>query len=128
MSAENIRFLKCDILNSPPSELLQENITAVTMIDVIEHFYRPDGENIIQTYSNLLSSNRIMIIGTPNRYSGNYRSTKSKESHFYEYEPEELQELCQKYFGRTLMFSMNDEIIHTGFNKLAWFIYIIALK
>jgi len=128
MSATNVRFLGYDILDFPHPEVSQENITAVTMIDVIEHFHKADGEKVIRTYSRLLSSNGMMIIGTPSKYSEKYRSIRSKESHFYEYKPEELQELCQDYFGRTLMFSMNDEIIHTGFHKLAWYIYILAFK
>ena len=100
-------------------------------IDFIEHFYKRDGEKmIIETSSNLLQPGEggMMIIGTPNKYSEAYRSEASKSIHLHEYEPDEIVSLCKKYFGRTLLFSMNDEIVHTGFNKLAWYLFVLAFK
>jgi len=70
----------------------------------------------------------MMIIGTPNKFSRNYRSQASKDVHLHEYEPDEIVSLCKKYFGRTLLFSMNDEIVHTGFSKLAWYLFVLAFK
>jgi hypothetical protein len=31
------------------------------------------------------------------------------------------------YFDRTLAFSMNDEIVHTGHPKLAWYYIVLGL-
>jgi len=67
----------------------------------------------------------MMIIGTPNKFSEAYRSQKNKDIHYHEYEPDEITALCKKYFGRTLLFSMNDELVHTGFSKLAWFLFVL---
>jgi len=128
MTSNNLNFVKHDILKPPPPDILQEKISVITAIDVIEHFYRDDAEVIIQAHSQLIPKNGMMIIGTPNKHSRKYRSKKSKDSHFYEYEPEELREICGKFFGRTLLFSMNDEVVHTGFDKLAWFFYVLAIK
>jgi len=127
MIGDNLSFIQGDIL-SPPSLIMDKQFSAVTMVDVIEHFYKEDGEAIIQRYINLLSDNGVMIIGTPSKYTQAFRSTWSKDTHFHEYEPDELDEICQKYFSRTIMFSMNDEIVHTGFNKLAWFIFLLCFK
>ncbi len=123
--ADNLSFIQADIL-APPTEVLNKKVSAVTSIDVIEHFYRDDGEKIIRTYTDIIEDNGMMIIGTPNKFSEMYRSKQSKDIHFHEYEPDELKELCDKYFSRTILFSMNDELVHTGFNKLAWFIYAVC--
>ena len=127
MIAPNLKFIQGDIL-SPPSEITNKTFNAVAMVDVIEHFYKEDGDKIVSDYSNLLSKNGIMVIGTPSKYSQEYRSTCSKNTHFHEYEPDELNELCSFYFNRTIIFSMNDEIVHTGFNKLAWFVFLLCFK
>ncbi len=127
MSADNLQFIKGDIL-FPPPEITEEEFTVVNSIDVIEHFHRDDGEKIVRDYSGLLSKNGMMIIGTPSRHSQAYRSARSRKVHFYEYEPEELRDMCRGYFGRAILFSMNDEIVHTGFNRLAWFIFLLCFK
>lgn len=121
----NLSFLKGDILN-PPESLGSHRFTAIVAIDVIEHFYREDGERIISGYSKRLRSGGMMILGTPSRYSEAYRSPHNRALHFHEYAPEELRALCDRHFGRTLLFSMNDEVVHTGFEKLAWFFFVLA--
>jgi hypothetical protein len=35
--------------------------------------------------------------------------------------------LAERHFRRTLVFSMNDEMVHTGFGKLAWYYIVICL-
>lgn len=127
MAAENLTFIKADIL-SPPAIISNYGTTVVTAIDVIEHFHKKDGEKIVGIYSKILSAHGMMIIGTPNKFSEMYRSRQSKDIHFYEYRPDELKELCNKYFNRTILFSMNDELVHTGFYKLAWFIFVCCFK
>jgi len=124
----NISFYEHDILKPLPEKILDENFTSVIAIDVIEHFYQNDGISIIKNYSKKLPIGGMFILGTPNKYSEQYRSKQSQNVHFYEYKPLELKEICDEYFSRTLLFSMNDEIVHTGFYNLAWFFYIIGIK
>ena len=126
-NADNLKFIQADILDPPP-EITDAPITAVTAIDVIEHFQREDGVNIVDRYADLLSDGGMMVLGSPSKFSQAYRSNQSQDVHFYEYEPEELRELCDLRFRRTLLFSMNDELVHTGFNKLAWFFFVLAFK
>jgi 2-polyprenyl-3-methyl-5-hydroxy-6-metoxy-1,4-benzoquinol methylase len=127
LHSENLMFVKADML-SPPSEILVENYSAIIAIDVIEHFYKEDGERIIGQFSKHLTNNGMMVIGTPSKFSQAFRSPKSRDTHFYEYEPDELNMLCRRFFGRTILFSMNDEIVHTGFKRLAWFFFVLCFK
>lgn len=127
MQAPNLRFVQGDILD-PPAELGEDVFDAIASIDVIEHFYADDGERIVARYADRLSDRGMMILGTPNRLSSQYRSEQSREAHFHEYEPDELRALCDKHFKRTLMFSMNDEVVHTGFSKMSWFFYVLCFK
>ena len=124
---KNLRFVKGDVLDLPV-EITSDRFDAVVSTDVIEHFTREDGERIVASSFNLLSDRGMMIVGTPSKFSSAYRSAHSRAGHLHEYEPDELRELCGRYFKRTLMFSMNDEIVHTGFSKLAWFIFVLGFK
>lgn len=69
----------------------------------------------------------LFICGTPSRYSQQYRAAHNLEQHLHEYEPNELRELCETHFDRVLMFSMNDELVHTGFDKLAWYTFAVCI-
>ena len=123
---KNISFSLGDILDNG---IYDRDVEAITCVDVIEHFSLIDGEKIIKNASKCLKNKKggQFIIGTPSKYSNPYRANHNKAHHLYEYKPDELQNICTKYFSRTLQFSMNDEVVHTGFNKLAWFFYIICV-
>ena len=123
----NLNFIRADILQ-PSSEVTSLRPTVVTSIDVIEHFYREDGEQIIDRYASMLPRGGMMIMGTPSKFSQQYRSQQAKDVHFHEYEPDELREVMAGHFNRTLLFSMNDELVHTGFTKLAWFFFVLGFK
>lgn len=122
----NISFSLGDILDD---DIYKRDVEAITCVDVIEHFSLSNGEKIIKNSAQCLKNKKggQLIIGTPSKFSNPYRAAHNKERHLHEYEPNELQKICSKYFSRTLQFSMNDEVVHTGFNKLAWFFYIICI-
>ena len=126
ISRPNLQYIEED-LRKPSEKLLALRHDAIISVDVIEHFSREGGTAIIEQFSNTLNPGGMMILGTPNRRSAEWRSEQSKKVHIHEYEPEELREVCDRYFKRTFLFSMNDEIVHTGFSKLAWFFYIVAV-
>lgn len=125
---ENLSFIKADLVEGLPPALNGAGVTAVTCVDVIEHFHRPDGEAIVARAANLLPAGGMMVLGTPSKFSDAYRSPGSRKSHHHEYEPDELRALVGQHFRRTLLFSMNDETVHTGFSKLAWFFFVLSFK
>lgn len=104
----------------------EKKYDVIIMLDFIEHFTKDDGEKLLEKYSQLLSNRGMIMVGTPSKYFEEYRAEHNKLHHLHEYYPEELEELMYKYFNRTMMFSMNDEVVHTGNLKLAWFIYSIG--
>lgn len=124
---ENLKFIQADITN-PPEEVLKSKYDVIISVDVIEHFEKEDGIQLLQNYAKLLNKGGLMITGTPNVYSAPYRSAQSKQIHIHEYAPEELREIKEEIFDRVLYFSMNDEVIHTGFDKMSWFFYLLAFK
>jgi 2-polyprenyl-3-methyl-5-hydroxy-6-metoxy-1,4-benzoquinol methylase len=98
----------------------------VVNLDVIEHLDEPLGEMLVAKMAELTAENGIAIIGTPSLYSWPHQGALSRASHVKCYDLPELDALVGKYFGRTLCFSMNDEVVHTGHYKMAWYYFIIA--
>lgn len=124
----NIKFIKKNIQNVKKSDF-RKKITFISLNDVIEHFSKKKGEKILKICKSILSKKGdVLMIGTPSKYSAKYRSSQSKKQHIYEYKPEELKNICEKHFDRVFQFSMNDEVINTGFSKLSWFNFFICIK
>ena len=125
---KNIKFIKNNIFELKKNNF-KRKINLITLIDFIEHFNKSQGSLILSKCSKLLEKKGgTLIVGTPSVYSSKYRSKRSKIQHIHEYDGMELKDLCSKYFNRTFLFSMNDELVHTGFYKLAWFNFVVCIK
>lgn len=126
--SKNIKFIEAN-LDDVNKNYFKKKITFIALNDVIEHFSKSKGEKILKKCRSILSKKGdVLMIGTPSKYSSMYRSEESKNQHIYEYTPEELNKICNKYFNRVFQFSMNDEVVNTGFSKLSWFNFYICIK
>ncbi|MEC4805593.1 MAG: class I SAM-dependent methyltransferase [Jaaginema sp. PMC 1079.18] len=110
-----------DLLEKP----VPGQFDSIYSLDVLEHI-SPDLEN--KFINNMLASldeNGVMVIGTPSLESQQWASSQSKEGHVNCKSGDNLKSTMQKYFHNVFIFSMNDEVIHTGFYPMAH--YLIAL-
>ena len=69
----------------------------------------------------------ICIIGTPNLDAEKYSSPASKEGHVNLKSATTLRELLLKYFHNAFIFSMNDEVVHTGFYPMAHYLFSMGV-
>ncbi|MBM3708368.1 MAG: methyltransferase domain-containing protein, partial [Actinobacteria bacterium] len=114
---ENVSFKTEDFFNISDEELYD----GVVALDVIEHLSEKQGLLFIEKAAKHIKSNGMFIIGTPSIYSHPYQSKLSKASHVKCYDLKELEILIENNFCRTISFSMNDELVHTGNHKMAWY-------
>lgn len=112
-----------DILSGPVNGVFD----AAYSIDVIEHIPKKDELLFMSNIANSLHNQGLLIIGTPSRYSQVYQSKLSKEGHINCKDHQELRELMLKYFNNVLIFSMNDEVIHTGFYPMAHYLFALGV-
>lgn len=119
---DNVDFAVQDFFEFPSNK----KYDAIAALDVIEHMSVKDGNKLIRHTLRHLYGNGMLIIGTPSIYSYPYQGKLSQVSHVKCYDQEELVNLVEQYFGRVLAFSMNDEVVHTGYPKMAWYYFIIA--
>jgi 2-polyprenyl-3-methyl-5-hydroxy-6-metoxy-1,4-benzoquinol methylase len=110
-----------DILKGPVGKAFD----GVFALDVLEHIEPADEERFMRNVCGSLDPNGAVIIGMPSIESQVYASEASKAGHVNCKRQEDLKSLMSHHFHNVFMFSMNDEIIHTGYARMAH--YIIAL-
>ncbi|MDD7985729.1 methyltransferase domain-containing protein [Lentisphaera marina] len=118
----NVNFIREDFFEFSEDQ----KFDVLVSLDVIEHFTPEMGEAFVKQMTKHLKPGGMVIIGSPSLYSYQYQSRISQVSHIKCYDQQELRDLMEKYFGRVLPFSMNDEIVHTGYHKMAWYYFMVA--
>lgn len=98
---------------------------AVVSYDVIEHIYPENEDRLLQAVVKNLVHDGICLIGTPNVNSHQYSNPAISGAHVNLYSGERLVASLSRYFHNVFLFSVNDELIHTGYTPMAQ--YLIAL-
>jgi SAM-dependent methyltransferase len=111
-----------DILVAP----LPRQHDGIFSLDVIEHVARLDEHMFIQNLRDSLTEQGVLIIGTPSLESQAHASPLSKAGHINCKSGAELKALLDRYFHNVFVFSMNDEVIHTGFFPMAHYLLAIC--
>lgn len=110
-----------DITEGPPAGTFD----AAYSLDVIEHV-EPAREGLFLTnIAAALTADGVCIIGTPNITSAPYASPQSQEGHINLKSAETLRSSLEAVFRHVFLFSMNDEVLHTGYFPMAH--YLLAL-
>lgn len=119
---ENVKFEVQDLF------LLDENkkYDAIVCLDVLEHLSIEDGRSFVNKISKLLKPNGFFACGVPSIYSYEFQSPLSQASHINCPDRDDLEKELSLSFDRIFPFSMNDEVVHTGFQKLAWYYIMLC--
>ena len=115
-------FVKHDKVEGP----LPQRYTAAYALDVLEHIAPGAAEaSFLTNICSSLEDSGVAVIGMPSIESQGYASPASKEGHINCQSGSQLQSSLLQYFTNCFMFSMNDEVVHTGFQPMAH--YLLAL-
>jgi len=68
----------------------------------------------------------VFIVGSPSLQSQHYASPPSKAGHVNCKEAPQLRDLMSRYFHNVFLFSMNDEVVHTGFYAMAHYLLAVG--
>lgn len=121
---KNASFFVHDILKKP----LPKKYDAIYALDVIEHIPKKQEAAFMKYVRKSLNPNGVLILGTPNLTSQTYASAPSKEGHINCKTHDELRALMADYFENVFLFSMNDEIVHTGFGPMAHYLFVMGAQ
>ncbi|MBK8870708.1 MAG: class I SAM-dependent methyltransferase [Elusimicrobia bacterium] len=112
-----------DILSGPVEK---EAFDAAYALDIIEHIPKTEEQRFMTNITRSLKNDGVLILGTPSVQSQIYASKWSREGHINCKDHKELKELVLGYFENVFLFSMNDEVVHTGFSPMAHYLFVIA--
>ena len=107
-----------DIIKKP----LNKKYNAIYSLDVLEHISPKKEKTFFKNCLKSLDKNGIFIVGMPSLESQKYASKQSKEGHVNCKSGENLKKFLKKYFINNFVFSMNDEVVHTGFFPMAHYL------
>jgi 2-polyprenyl-3-methyl-5-hydroxy-6-metoxy-1,4-benzoquinol methylase len=96
-------------------------------IDVIEHLEPKHEKTFIENTVQCLSQQGVMIIGTPNETASSHASAHGVHQHINLKTADSLKSLMDNYFHNTFVFSMNDEMVHTGYYPMAHYLFAMGV-
>jgi len=113
-----------DVLDAP----LPARHNAIYSLDVIEHIPVDQERLFLKNLRDSLSEEGVLIIGTPSLESQAYASPQSKIGHVNCKSGRTLKALLEEYFHAVFLFSMNDEVVHTGFYPMAHYLFALCCR
>ena len=110
------------------TEKSEKKYNAIYSLDVLEHIDIEEEDDFMKFISNSLIDDGVSIIGIPSKESQVYASNLSKKGHINCKTGLELKVCMSKYFKTVFIFSMNDEVVHTGFNPMAHYLFALCIN
>ncbi|HVT73253.1 MAG TPA: glycosyltransferase [Lacunisphaera sp.] len=98
---------------------------AAYALDVIEHIPSRDENAFVGNIVQSLTPEGVLILGCPSLQSQVYASPPSKAGHVNCQTGDTMRALLGRFFHNVFIFSMNDEVVHTGYTPMAH--YLIGL-
>jgi hypothetical protein len=118
----NMQAFAADILKGP----LPRTYEGIYSLDVVEHIPADVEHLYAGNLRDSLTANGTLIVGSPSLESQTYASPPSKAGHVNCKSGADMKKLMEKYFHNVFLFSMNDEVVHTGFSPMAHYIFVVC--
>jgi 2-polyprenyl-3-methyl-5-hydroxy-6-metoxy-1,4-benzoquinol methylase len=111
-----------DILAGP----VAGRFDAAYALDVLEHIPAEDEDRLIRNVLASLTEAGVAIFGMPSLESQSHASPQSKAGHINCKTGDALKRTLERHFHTVFVFSMNDEVVHTGFYPMAHYLIGVA--
>jgi len=98
----------------------------VYALDVLEHIDPEVEDTFLRNMIAPLSEHGICVLGMPSLESQAYASEISKRGHVNCKSLPDFKAVMQRYFHNVFMFCMNDEVVHTGYHKMAHYLFAVS--
>lgn len=95
-------------------------------LDVLEHIEQASERRFLDNIVSSLTPEGVLIVGMPSLESQAYAAPLSKIGHINCKKGPDIKSLMLEYFDNVFMFSMNDEVIHTGYQPMAQYLFALC--
>lgn len=113
-----------DITQGP----LARRYDACYSLDVLEHIDQSLEKRAIQNFCDSITDTGVLILGMPSLESQKYSPPAEISGHINCKSGNDFRALMQQYFHNVFLFSMNDEVVHTGFVKMAHYLFCLCVN
>ncbi len=114
-----------DILDGP---VAGGPFDVVVSLDVMEHIEEAHERTYLDNIVAVLDPTGMAVIGMPSLESQVYASERSRAGHVNCMSGPDLVASLERYFRHVLLFSMNDEVVHTGYHKMAHYLFAVCTE
>ena len=111
---------------NPLLQTVEGSFDGIYLLDVLEHISQEDEDLFIRNILPALDPQGSLIIGMPSLPSQQYASEISRMGHVNCKSGEDLSTLMKNYFTNVSIFSMNDEVVHTGFWDMSHYLFAVC--
>jgi 2-polyprenyl-3-methyl-5-hydroxy-6-metoxy-1,4-benzoquinol methylase len=113
-----------DVLSGP----VPGKYDGIYALDVLEHIEGSREHEFLRNMVAALTEYGVVVIGMPSLESQDHASPQSKAGHVNCKSGDDLKRTLERHFHNVFMFSMNDEVIHTGFFPMAQYLLAVACQ
>jgi cyclopropane fatty-acyl-phospholipid synthase-like methyltransferase len=99
---------------------------AIYSLDVLEHIAPDKEDKFLTNVLNSLSSSGVFLVGIPSLSSQQHARPQSREGHVNCKDGDDFKAAMGKWFDNVFLFSMNDEVVHTGFSPMAHYLFALC--
>src|SRR5581483_6673619 len=99
---------------------------AIYSLDMLGRMLGDDEHAYLTNLRGSLQDDGVLIIGTPSAESQVHATLRGGAGQLNCKSGAELKALLERYFTRVFLFSMNDEVVHTGFHPMAHYLFVIC--
>jgi SAM-dependent methyltransferase len=99
---------------------------AAYSLDVLEHIPPTHEHCFVGNIAASLREHGVLIVGSPSLQSQVHASQPSRAGHVNCKDHKGLRLLMETHFCNVFIFSMNDEIVHTGFYPMAHYLFALC--
>ncbi len=117
-----ITYRQHDMLGGP----MNEGFDGTYAVDVIEHIPIEDELRFVGNMAKSLNPQGVLMLGSPSIHSQVYASPPSKAGHVNCKDAAGMRTLVGHFFHNVFIFSMNDEVVHTGFHPMAHYLWVMG--
>lgn len=121
-----VNFMVHDMTKEGP--VAKGKFDAGYAIDVLEHIPPEKEKAFMDNFTASLTKHSCLILGIPSLGSQEYSSPQSKAGHVNCQNHKQFKNMMEKYFHHVFLFSMNDEVVHTGFYPMANYLFAIGCE
>lgn len=103
-------------------DITHGNFNGAYCIDLLEHLNEEDEEEFL---GKLRFASPVSIIGIPSLESQQYAN---RPEHINCKTGEELRKKCREFWRQVFIFSMNDEVLHTGYFPMSHYLFALCIS